>query len=104
MVERTISASRWLSADAFDERLVDLQLLAADPLQIGQRRQAGAEVVDGDRDAGLGEPVEHGQRRLRVLDDRGLGDLDGQAALGAAGLRRGRSRRSPARPACGRRC
>ena len=72
--------------EAEDEALVDLQLVGADLLQIGQGRQAGAVVVQGDGDARPGEAAEDAQGDLGIGDHGGLGDLEAQA--GAGGLHR----------------
>ncbi len=65
---------------AHHEQPVDLQLRRRQLLQVGQRGQARAIVVDGDRDAGVGQPLEVGQGVLGIGDDRGLGDLHADGA------------------------
>ena len=75
--------------DVGQEVLVHLEHVDGHADEVGQRRPAGAEVVDGDADAELAEDGE-------VLDDVGvveqdrLGDLDDQPGRGqAAVLQRG---------------
>ena len=68
-----------VGAEAGDERAVELELADREAAQVGERREAGAEVVDRDDDA---------ERRaassmtalgaLEVGDDAGLGDLEDQ--------------------------
>ena len=63
------------------------------PVQRGDARVAGAEVVERQRDAEVGKPGGRGERRGRRLQDRGLGDLDLQpAGLQPDGLERLRDR------------
>ena len=50
-------------AEAVDERPVDLEHVERQALEPRQRREAGAEVVDGDADAGGAQLVEAGGRR-----------------------------------------
>ena len=63
--------------DVGQEVLVHLEHVDGHADQVGQRRPAGAEVVDGDADAELaqdGEVLEH----VRVVEQHRLGDLDDQ--------------------------
>ncbi len=64
------------------EHLVDLQLTRRQLLEIGQRGQPRAIIVDRDGDADIGEDLEIGDRALRVANHRGFGDLE--ADLGPA--------------------
>ena len=57
------------------ERAVDLHLVHRQAAQPGQRRVAGAEVVDRDEQAEVDQPLQRVHRPLRVGDDRALGDL-----------------------------
>ncbi|SVB08632.1 uncharacterized protein METZ01_LOCUS161486, partial [marine metagenome] len=42
-----------------DERTVDLEEVDGEPLEVGERREAGPEVVQADAHAEAGEVVEH---------------------------------------------
>ena len=59
-----------------DERLVDLQLVHRQPLQVGERGIAGPEVVDRQADAHPVQALEDRQRVRGVLHDGALGDLE----------------------------
>ena len=59
------------------ERAVDLDLLHGQPLQVGQARVPGAEVVQRDADALRGEVDQH--LLLVLAHQAGFGDLDDQA-------------------------
>ena len=63
-------------AEVAHEAAVDLQLADGQGRQIGQRRVAGAEVVDRDLDADLVEPVQRRDHVLQVLHQARLGDLE----------------------------
>ncbi len=70
--------------DLQHEGLIDLQLVGADLLQIGQGRQARAVVVDGDADPGGLEALDGPKRHLGIVDHCGLGDLEAQGPGRAA--------------------
>ena len=59
-----------------DERAVHLEAVHRQVPQVGQRRVAG-EVVDGELDAEVAQLFCRTSRRLRVLHQGRLGDLDG---------------------------
>ena len=80
--------------EVLDEGLVDLQPLHRQPLDVGQRRVAGAEIVDRQADAQLVEVAQALDRGLAVLDDRVLGQLQVERRRGRAS-----SRPAPARSA-----
>ena len=82
---RTRAGTSRLAADAGDERLVDLEVVQREPLEVAQRAVADAEVVDGEIDAELLELLEPPDRRLGVLHQRRLGDLERQAGRRQAG-------------------
>src|SRR5919108_334184 len=63
-------------AHVHDERAVDLDRLHGQPLQVGERRVAGAEVVDREPQAHLVQPREHAAHAERVGEDRALRDLE----------------------------
>ena len=69
-----------LLAHPRDERPVDLQRLDREPLEVRQRRVAGAEVVDREVEAESTERTERAQRRLGVAHQRALGDLEPERA------------------------
>ena len=88
-----------------DERAVDLELVDRQPVEVGQRAVAGAEVVDRDPHAQGAELVEGGEHAVLVADEHRLRDLEGEE-LRAAGrscaaravTAEGRSLRSSWRP------
>ena len=59
-----------------DEALVDLDRVDGKPREIGQARVAGAEIVDGDRDAALLQLRERRDRLVGMRDDDAFGDLE----------------------------
>ncbi|MDP9397604.1 MAG: hypothetical protein M3P96_07150 [Actinomycetota bacterium] len=63
---------------AGDEGTVDLQGVDGELLEIGQRRVAGAEVVEGELHAQLLDLAQPAQRRVGVVQEQGLGDLEDQ--------------------------
>ena len=65
-----------IGGDVTDKRLVDLQRSDRQPFQVGERRVAGAEVVDRQADAELGQAACVGQRELRVVHQDRFGDFD----------------------------
>ena len=67
-----------------DEGAVDLDLGHREQPQPQQRRVAGSEVVDRDREPELGERVEHGARLLGLVEHRGLGDFEGDDEAGTS--------------------
>ena len=69
--------------DALDEGAVDLDHVDREAAQLAERREAGAEVVDGDPHPELVQLLELGPGPLAgmaFLDERGLGDLEPQEA------------------------
>jgi hypothetical protein len=62
--------------EVLHERLVDLQPLDRQALDVGERGVAGAEVVDREGHAELVQVAQALRRGLAVLDDRVLGELD----------------------------
>ena len=58
MIERTIAASSASRCHVEHERAVDLELRDRQPREVGERRVAGAEVVDRDADAERLEALE----------------------------------------------
>ena len=62
-------------AQGGDECPVDLQLVDGQPLEVGQRRVTGAEVVDGQLDAHCLELVHAVVDPVRVVQQHALGDL-----------------------------
>ncbi|OIQ81515.1 hypothetical protein GALL_367190 [mine drainage metagenome] len=60
------------------DRPVDLDARRGDAVEVGQRRVARAEVVDGQPDALRAQPYEARDELVEVLGERGLRDLEGQ--------------------------
>jgi hypothetical protein len=67
---------------ALHEAVVDLDLVHRQLAQIGQRRRTGAEVVDGEADAEVAQPVERRQGPLDVAQHARLRDLERHLAAG----------------------
>ena len=90
-----------VAAEAVDELAGDLEHVDREPAQVGQRRVPGAEVVDRDPDAEGLEPPEGRGRRLAVLHEDRLGDLQDETARVEArlGERRGDRVDDAGRPA-----
>src|SRR5262245_51825472 len=61
---------------ALDERLVDLDLVEREHLQIAHRRVADPEIVEDDRDAEVLDLVQDGKVLLALLDQHGLSDFE----------------------------
>ena len=59
-----------------DERPIDLQDIDGELAQIGQRGVPRAEIVDGNHDAQLLQPIESRNGRLRILHQDRFGDLE----------------------------
>ena len=78
MIARTMATFSVPDVQRRDEAAVDLDLLHRQPLQVGQRRVAGAEVVDREPHPELAQVVQHGDGPVGVGHDRALGDLQGQ--------------------------
>src|SRR5439155_23980503 len=69
--------------DALDEGAVDLDHVDREATQLAERREAGAEVVDGDSHPEAVQLLELGPGPLAgmaFLDERGLRDLEPQEA------------------------
>ena len=67
-------------AVAAHEGLVDLDRVEREALQVGQRRIAGAEIVERQAGAELAHPRQHLRRVFRVLHHQALGHLELQRA------------------------
>ena len=63
-----------------DEHLVDLERVHRQAAEIGERRVAGAEIVEGDADAGFPAAPEYRHDRVHVVDRGGFQDLDFERA------------------------
>ena len=89
--------------DALDERAVDLDHVDREAAQLAERREAGAEVVDRDPHAEVVQLLELVAGAVAggaLGDDRGLGDLEPEAASAAARSPRARCRTSSLIAAC----
>ena len=76
IVERTITSSLRVAHHAHHERLVDLELVQRQPAQVGERRIAGAVVVDRQLAAERAQALQVLDRMAGVVEDRALGDLE----------------------------
>ena len=96
-----------LAADLVDERLRDLEDVDREPLQVAERRVAGAEVVDGDAHAEvpqLVEPRDHGDRARPSAPLSVISRIRSSAARPVLGERARDSLDEPGSGAGGRRC
>ena len=71
---------------AGDEAAIDLQCLDREAVQVGQRGEAGAEIVQQRQHAAAAQGVEHAQRARRIVEQRDFGDLDAQPVRIGAGV------------------
>ena len=88
---RTESPSPTPRVDAFDERPVDLDRVDREVAEVGERRVAGAEVVEGEADAERLERVERVDGAVAALHEHALRELERQQ-------RRREARRAERRP------
>ena len=97
----TIAAARGSLVIGPTKRLVDLQDVDRQQLQVRQRALAGAEIVDGDRDATRAPGVEFGSQLVEFGRHAALGQLDAdlRAAQPVLGQRLEEHLRSPRRAA-----
>ena len=75
---RTSECERSLCSDVADERAVDLQYENCRRLQMRERREAGAEVIECETAAQLAEPRHQALRVLEIAHRGGLGQLECQ--------------------------
>src|SRR5262249_46658584 len=59
-----------------DERAIDLERVERELAEVAERRVAGPEIVERDPEPHRLERAEQRARRLRVVDERALRDLD----------------------------
>ena len=88
--ERTTSWLVWLVDEVLDELAVDLQVVERQVLEVVERGEAGAEVVERELAADLAQPLHERLRLGDVHDRRRLGDLEDELAgvdAGAAEIR-----------------
>ena len=83
-----------VDAEPADERSVDLDRLDREPLQVGQRRVPGAEVVDGEVQAEVAQLAQRDRGGLDIAHQRRLGDLQPQRVGGEPALGQGLGDRS----------
>ena len=76
-----------------DELAVDLQRVDREAPEVGERRVAGAEIVDGDPHPALPQSSQPCQRVAVLVDQDALGDLKDQGGRGQPPPARGRPRR-----------
>ena len=90
MTASTIAVDSSLVPEAGDEGAVDLQDVDPEAEQVQQRRVAGAEVVDRDAHAERLDVAQLGTRRLGLVDERALGELEAERGrLEPVALQRG---------------
>ena len=85
----TSARSLRLPGQSRSEAAVDLERVERHAPQQAERRPAGAEVVERDRDAELADGPEHVGEPLDILDALALGELDEQAPGIEPGLAQG---------------
>ena len=78
-----------VAPEPVDEAAVDLERRHREPLQVAERRVAGAEVVDADVHAEIAQRAQRVRGRRRVLHQRVLGDLQAHRVRVDARLVRG---------------
>ena len=76
MIASVIAASPRVGLEVGDERDVDLERVDREVLQVRERRVAGAEVVDRDREAFVAQLVQHLADRVEVVQQARLGHLE----------------------------
>src|SRR5699024_11089502 len=64
-----------VAGQVVDERLVDLEVVDVEHLQVGQGGKAGAEIIDRDLGAGGVQGPEAVDDLLRVVDEDAFGDF-----------------------------
>ena len=74
-----------VAAQAQDERPVDLEHVDREAVQVRERRVAGAEVVERERDAELVQRLQQRDRGLGLVHERRLGELEAELVGGQAG-------------------
>src|SRR5207245_7012947 len=72
--------------DVADERMIDLQRVDRESLQIAQRGLAGVEVVERNADAELLQLIDRPYAGLRTLHRAAFGDFELQKPRRQAGL------------------
>ena len=73
-----------------DERLIDLDLVEGERLEIGQRGVSGAEVVHGDPHAERLEPAQDRNGAGEILHQHAFGDFQLQATRRESGFQQDR--------------
>ena len=68
----------WSLENVVDEGFVDLEDLCREALEVGQRRVAGSEIVDGNTDAEPAQPPKPFEAGLFILDQHTFGHLENQ--------------------------
>ena len=76
LIERTISRSIGSCRISLHEAAVDLQEVDREVLEIAERRQAGAEVIERELAAELLQRLDEAVRLREARDRRGLRDLE----------------------------
>ena len=70
------------AGQAHDEGLIEFELADREAAEVGERREAGAEVVNRHHDAEVAQGFDHGLGAGEILDDRRFGDLDDERLAG----------------------
>ena len=61
--------------DVADERPIQFQALDRQQFEVGERRIAGTEIIDGQRHAQLAQAAKNADHGFGVLHGHGLGDF-----------------------------
>jgi len=82
MIDSTMGPVVGVSRDPAHETHIELQEVHREVLQAGHRREARAEVIQGDLDAERLETLQNLGDPLRLIQDGVFGDLNAQAVAG----------------------
>ena len=66
----------FIGAYILDKTAINFQAIDRQGLQVTQRRIAGAEIIDGNRDAARMQPLQRLDRLLHIFHEDGFGNFD----------------------------
>src|SRR5437763_6926378 len=89
------------AAEIADKGAVDLDGVDRERLQMPQRGVAGAEIVERDATPGLAQRADKARGLFNVVERRGLGNLDDDAARDFGAVAQLRGQRAQPRPGSG---